>query len=164
MLARRVARLLRISLTQIRRPATSLALEHLARLNPQLLQNEPFDAALLGVLLTRLWEWDTDDFHEPGLRTVGTREAARYLMGHLYECLTHQPEAPARLADVYTSAADPNIAYLSAHMLAAQYTERNLPFAELRQVLTSRARWRDQFEIHELLSVLDEGGVSFDIA
>lgn len=43
----RVARLLRVALGELHRPATSMALEHLARLNPQLLAAEPFDFGLL---------------------------------------------------------------------------------------------------------------------
>ncbi len=159
----RVARLLRVALTQLHRPATSLALEHLARLNPKILANEPFDAALLGVLLTRLWAWDTDDFHEPGLPAIGTTEAARATMRHLYDCLTPQLDACAHLAQVYATAIDPEIAYLSAHLMAAQYSGRNMPLDEARRTLTSVARWRDRFEIVELLSVMDEGRIEFDI-
>jgi hypothetical protein len=159
----RVARLLRMRLTQLHRAATSLALEHLVRLAPDLVARDPFDASLLNVLLTRLWSWDTDDFHEPGLTRVGTKEAARTSMRHLYECLVHQTNATEQLSEVYRTTADPNIAYLSAHLLAAVYTERDLPFDGAREVLTSVARWATTFETVELLSVMDEGGVEFDI-
>jgi hypothetical protein len=47
--------------------------------------------------------------------------------------------------------------------MVAQYSERNSPFDEARRSLTSVARWRDRFEIVELLSVMDEGGVEFEI-
>lgn len=159
----RVARLLRMRLTQLHRQATSLALEHLVRLAPDLVEREPFDADLLDVLLTRLWAWDTDDFREPGLKRVGTREAARASMRHLYECLVRQAGATDQLSSVYRTTEDAVIAYLSAHLLAAVYTERNLPFDAAREVLTSVARWADTFEIVELLSVMEEGGVEFDI-
>ncbi|MCU1616485.1 MAG: hypothetical protein JWO98_4025 [Frankiales bacterium] len=159
----RVARLLRMRLTQLHRAATSLALEHLVRLAPDLLAREPFDAALLDVLLTRLWSWDTDDFREPGLKRLGTREAARTSMRHLYECLIRQVGAAEQLRDVYRTTDDPNIAYLSGHLLAAVYTEWDLPFDEVRVVLTSVDRWAHTFETVELLSAIDEGGVEFDI-
>lgn len=159
----RVARLLRMRLTQLHRAATSLALEHLVRLAPDLVARESFDAALLDVLLTRLWSWDTGDFREPGLTRVGTKEAARTSMRHLYECLLHQANSTEQLSEVYRTTADPNIAYLSAHMLAAVYTERELPFDEARLVLSSVAPWADTFETVELLSVMNEGGVVFDI-
>jgi hypothetical protein len=84
-------------------------------------------------------------------------------MRHLDECLTHQSDAPAHLAQVYATTTDPDIAYLSAHLMVAQYSERNSPFDEARRSLTSVARWRDRFEIVELLSVMDEGGVEFEI-
>lgn len=159
----RVARLLRLRLTQLHRAATSLALEHLVRLAPEILAREPFDAALLEILLTRLWNWDTEDFNEPGLKRLGTKEAARTSMRHLYECLICQAGAADQLTEVYRSTDDPNIAYLSGHLLAAVYTEWNLPFDEARVVLTSVDRWAHTFETVELLSVMDEGGVEFDI-
>lgn len=84
-------------------------------------------------------------------------------MRHLYECLVHQAGATEQLSEVYRTTLDPNIAYLSAHLLAAVYTERDLPFDEARVVLTSVGRWADTFETMELLSVMDEGGVGFDI-
>ena len=159
----RVARLLRLRLTQLDRAATSLALEHLVRLAPDLLAREPFDAALLDILLTRLWSWDTDDFNEPGLKRVGTKEAARTSMRHLYECLVRQAGAADQLSEVYRSTGDPNIAYLSGHLLAAVCTEWDLSFDQARAVLTSVDRWAHTFETVELLSVMDEGGVEFDI-
>lgn len=115
------------------------------------------------VLLPRLWKWDTDDFGEPGLRRVGTKDAARTTMRHLYECLTQQRDAAAHLGQVYASTGDPDIAYLSAHLMVALYTAQDLPFDQARRTLTSSTRWRDRFEIVELFSVMDEGGVDFDI-
>jgi len=159
----RVARLLRMRLTQLHRSATSLALEHLVRLAPDLLAREPFDAALLDVLLARLWTWDTDDFRDPELKRVGTKDAARTSMRHLYECLIRLAGAADQLSEVYRTTDDPDIAYLSAHLLAAVHTEWNTPFDEARIVLTSVDRWANTFETVELLSVMDEGGVEFDL-
>lgn len=161
---RRVARLLRIRLSELHRAATQLALEHLVRLSPDIVSGEPFDAALLKVLLARLWAWDSDDFREPDLKRVGTKEASRASMRHLYDCLVRQAESTDRLSEVYRTTGNPDIAYLSAHLLVAVYTERHMSLDEARRVLGSAAHWAQRFEIVELLSLMDEGGgVGFDI-
>ena len=101
--------------------------------------------------------------HLGPLDRVGTKEAARTSMRHLYECLVRQAGATDQLSEVYRSTGDPNIAHLSGHLLAAVYTEWDLSFDQARAVLTSVDRWAHTFETVELLSVMDEGGVEFDI-